>query len=125
MSGGCEVVGTVNQHRFRWLRILGRAVLLVVGGVQCLLGVMFGVSLFASALIYAGDGPGLVLSSILLLALDVALFVAGLLALLSSLEPWDPPDDRWRGLRWPVLGACGGALTFASWLVAAAFIWVL
>lgn len=118
-----KVAGTVKQRSFRWLRIPGRAVLLVVGGVQCLLGVMFGVSLFASALIYAGDGPGLVLSSIFLLALDVALFVAALFALLSALESWDPPNDRWQGIRWPVLGACGGAVTVVSWLVAAATIW--
>ncbi len=115
--------GTVNQHSFRWLRIPGRALLLVVGGVQCLLGVMFGVSLFASAVIYAGDGPGLVLSSIFMLALDIALFIAGLFALLSALESWEPPNNRWQGFRWPVVGACGGLVTVVSWLVAAAIIW--
>ncbi|HEY8836542.1 MAG TPA: hypothetical protein VIO16_02460 [Dehalococcoidia bacterium] len=119
------MVGTMERHRTRWLRALSRVLLLLVGAVQCLLGVIFGVGLAASALVYAGDGPGLVISSVLFLALDVVLFVGGLLALLSSLEAWDPPYDRWRGVRWPLLGCIGGGASVLSWLVAAAFIWAM
>lgn len=117
------MVGTMDRHRPRWRRALGRSLLLIVGAVQCLLGVIFGVSLAASAIVYAGDGPGLVVSSVLLLLLDVALLVAGLLALLSALEDWDPPHDRWRSVRWPVLGCLGGGVTAVSWLAVAVLMW--
>jgi hypothetical protein len=39
------------------------------------------------------------------------------------LEEWDPPRDRWRGVRWPVLGLAGAVVTVSSWVVAAAIIW--
>jgi uncharacterized membrane protein HdeD (DUF308 family) len=114
---------TLYRRRLRWLRLLARCALLIAGGVQCLLGVIFGVSLGASALVYLGDGPGLVASSVLLLLLDLALLAAGLLALISALEVWDPPGDRWQGIRWPVLGGIGGGITLVSWLVAGFLYW--
>jgi hypothetical protein len=83
---------------------------------------MLGVGLVADAF-YASDGPGLVASSILWLLVDLALFGFGLLALVSALEDWEPPHDRWQGVRWPVLGLVSGAITIISWLVAAAVLY--
>src|SRR5579885_558864 len=117
------MVETAQRRGFRWARGLGRATLLLVGGTQCLLGVMFGVGLLFSAFIYVEDGPEQAASSILLLVVDVVLFGVGLLALLSGLESWEPPDNRWRGVRWPVLGLASGAITLVSWVVVAAAIW--
>jgi hypothetical protein len=117
------MVGTAHRQSYRWVRGLGRAVLLVVGAVQCVLGVMFGVALVFSIFVYAGDGPGLAATSVLLLALDLVLLAIGLLALISGLEDWEPPYDRWHGLRWSTLGLASGAISVASWAVAALVIW--
>ncbi len=103
-------------------RGLGRALLLFVGAVQSLLGVMLAVGLVGDAFVYASDGPGLVASSILWLLVDLALLAFGLLALISGLEDWEPPHDRWQGIRWPALGLASGAITVASWVAAALII---
>ncbi|MHB8576197.1 MAG: hypothetical protein ACYDCQ_12795, partial [Dehalococcoidia bacterium] len=89
----------------------------------CLLGVMLGVGLVAAAFIYAAEGPGSVATDILLLIVDLVLLAIGLIAVLSALEEWDPPRDRWRGVRWPVLGLAGAVVTVSSWVAAAAIIW--
>lgn len=83
---------------------------------------MLGVGLAAGAFVYASDGPGLVASSVLWLLVDLTLFAIGLLTLISALEEWEPPHDRWQGVRWPVLGSISAAITLASWVVAATVI---
>ncbi len=118
------MVGTAERQVTRWRRLLYRTVFFAVGAVQCLLGVMFGVGLAAEAFIYAGEGPGLVVGDVLLLALDLVLLAAGLVAVLSALEAWEPPDDRWHGVRWPVLGAAGTAITVLSWATATGIWWL-
>src|SRR5579871_3009796 len=107
----------------RWVRALGRIVFFGIGGVQCLLGVMFGVALIAAAFFYVGEGPGSVASDLLFFAVDLVLLGVGLITVLSALEEWDPPDDRWRGIRWPVLGLAGTAITVVSWIVIGTAIW--
>jgi hypothetical protein len=124
MNGSGEmVVGTPRRQRLRWMRGLGRVAFFVVGGVQCLLGVMFGVGLVASAFIYAGDGPGSLATNVLLLIVDLLLLAVGLIAVLSALEEWEPPHNRWQGVRWPVLGLGGSVITLVSWGVAAIVVW--
>ncbi len=113
------MVGTIERRGLRWRRGLGRVLLLLIGAVQSLLGVMLGVGLVAAAFFYASDGPGLVASSILWLLVDLALLGFGLLALISALEDWEPPHDRWQGVRWPVLGLVSAAVTVGSWIAAA------
>ncbi|HLZ68300.1 MAG TPA: hypothetical protein VKV26_00175 [Dehalococcoidia bacterium] len=109
-----------RQYRLRWvrwLRVAARAVFLFVGSVQCLFGVILGVGLVASVFLN-GEGPG---GGPVLVALDIVLLVPGLFALLSALEPWDPPDDRWHGLRWTTLGLWGTLISVASWAAAGAY----
>src|SRR5665811_686873 len=57
------------------------------------------------------------LALLALLALVLVLFCAGLLTLVSALEDWDPPHDRWQGIRWPRVGLIGSVITVASWIV--------
>jgi hypothetical protein len=104
----------------RWLRAALRAGFLFVGAVQCLFSVILGVGLLASVFLN-GEGPG---GGPLLVALDLVLFVPGLFALLSALEPWDPPDDRWHGMRWSRLGLLGTAISVASWGAATAYMFL-
>ncbi len=104
----------------RWLRAALRAVFLFVGAVQCLFSVILGVGLLASTFLN-GEGPG---GGPVLVALDILLFIPGLFALLSALEPWDPPDDRWHGVRWIRLGLLGTAISVASWGAAAAYMFL-
>lgn len=112
-----------RRERLRWLRLARaavRAVFLFVGAVQCLFSVILGVGLLASVFLN-GEGPG---GGPVLVTLDVILFVPGLFALLSALEPWDPPDDRWHGVRWVRLGLLGTAISLASWGAATAYIFL-
>jgi hypothetical protein len=92
-------------------------VFLFVGAVQCLACVIFGVGLLTSVFLN-GEGPG---GGPVLVALDLILLVPGLFALVSALEPWDPPDDRWHGIHWSTLGLAGTAISLTSWMLAAAY----
>jgi hypothetical protein len=95
---------------------------MLIGALQCLLGVMLGVGLLGSAFV-SGEGPGISVGGLFLVALDVVLLVPGVFALFSGLEQWDPPDNRWHGFRWPMLGLVGSAITLFSWVVTATLIW--
>lgn len=110
---------SANPARRRWLRRAARATFLLVGALQCLFGVMLGVGLLASVF-FNGEGPG---GGVGLVALDLVLIAPGVLAVCSAIETWDPPDDRWHGLRWPMLGFAGSGVTLLSWLVATLLIW--
>ncbi len=115
--------GAARRYRVRWvrwLRLAGRAACLFVGSVQCLFGVILGVGLLASVFLN-GEGPG---GGPVLVALDILLLVPGLFALISALEPWEPPDDRWHGVHWATLGLIGAAISLASWAAAAAYMFV-
>ena len=107
------------RGRRRWLRLAARAAFLLIGALQSLFGVMLGVGLLASVF-FNGEGPG---GGAALVALDLVLIAPGVLALFSALEEWDPPDDRWHGLRWPVLGALGSGISLFCWLVASLLVW--
>lgn len=118
-----RVESAVRRERLRlarWLRAVARAIFLFVGAVQCLFSVILGVGLLASVFLN-GEGPG---GGPVLVALDVILFVPGLFALLSALEPWEPPDNRWHGVRWVKLGLLGSAISLASWGAAAAYMFL-
>jgi hypothetical protein len=113
-----------QQRRLRWLRLLARAVYIVVGALQCLLGVMFAVYLIFSVVTDFGEGPSSVAESLVALAVVVVLFGVGLLTLVSAMEEWEPPRDRWQGIRWLHVGLGGSLISLASWGAVLALGWL-
>jgi len=115
------VVEVGRSRGIWWGRALARALFLLIGGCHCLIAVVIGVSLLASIFI-DGEAPG---GSFGLVLLDLVLAGPGVLALISALQAWDPPDDRWNGIRWYVLALVGSGLTLCTWAVVAMLLWAV
>jgi hypothetical protein len=120
MSGEQEVQLT-RSRRLRWARALARVLLMIIGAVQSLLGVMFAVALVFSTAQDFGEGVVSIAQTALLLPLVAFLFLVGVLTLVSAFEEWDPPHNRWQGIRWPTIALVGALISLLTWAAIVAF----